>query len=45
VRKSQLGIAVAPALLYNPAMPKREKLSKFVEWTRKHITGDENGQA
>jgi hypothetical protein len=26
-------------------MPSREKLSEFVEWCQKHITGDEKGQA
>ncbi|SRR6266496_5395256 len=26
-------------------MPSREKLFEFVEWSRKHVTGDEKGQA
>jgi hypothetical protein len=26
-------------------MPSREKLREFVAWCRKHITGDEKGQA
>jgi hypothetical protein len=26
-------------------MPSREKLSEFVGWSQKHITGDEKGQA
>jgi hypothetical protein len=28
-----------------PAMPDGEKLSEFVAWCAKHITGDEKGQA